>query len=123
MKPRKPLRRVSLMKRSGKPLPKVNPRQERKRKARYTKLLAAGKHRPGYQQAMERSRGRCEFRFLAFPFARCPETDGLEAHHLSYRRLGNENAADFQILCKRHHEIVESEFPSRRHSGRSRRAA
>jgi hypothetical protein len=36
----------------------------------------------------------------------CGSSHGLEVHHLTYERLGNENLEDLQVLCSYHHKKV-----------------
>lgn len=46
--------------------------------------------------AIIRAGGRCED---------CGETKGLQAHHLTYVRLGREAARDLEVLCRRCHLV------------------
>lgn len=38
---------------------------------------------------------------------RCSERDGLELHHLTYERLGQERRSDVVALCKEHHRTAD----------------
>ena len=49
--------------------------------------------------ALERVEFRCEL---------CGETESLEAHHLTYERLGNEDPNDLIVICKGHHWIEDT---------------
>ncbi len=40
----------------------------------------------------------------------CNSTENLNLHHLTYKRLGIEIIQDFQILCKKCHEIVHFNY-------------
>lgn len=52
---------------------------------------ASWKTTPARREALARARGRCE---------RCGKRRrGLHPHHLTYRRVGRERAADFLVLC------------------------
>lgn len=48
----------------------------------------------------------------------CGATRGLEVHHLTYERRGEERMTDLQVLCRRHHQEVHA---LRRRSTRRRR--
>ena len=38
---------------------------------------------------------------------RCPETHGLQVHHLSYDNLGNEDTKELIVLCKACHWVAD----------------
>jgi hypothetical protein len=38
-----------------------------------------------------------------FKCSKCSETEGLEVHHKTYERVGNESPNDLIVLCKFHH--------------------
>ena len=132
LKRKTPLTRTA-MKRSTTPLPKVNVKRSKQRRQSYAKKLAAMKKGPGYKAAMERAGGRCEWIAkraerrdygAVLPIGdRCPETEGLEAHHRTYRRFTKELPEDFLILCERHHALIESTQHSSRRRGRLPRVA
>jgi hypothetical protein len=46
------------------------------------------------QQARERGGNRCVV---------CGSTHNIEAHHLTYERLGFERVEDFELKCRKHH--------------------
>jgi hypothetical protein len=45
-------------------------------------------------------------RWSGEPTCFCGETDGLQLHHLTYERLGEERMADLRWLCKSCHNMV-----------------
>jgi len=48
----------------------------------------------------------CQFRVGRF---KCGATTNLEAHHLSYKNLGNERFKELITLCHKHHEQVHAQ--------------
>lgn len=45
----------------------------------------------------------------------CGETGALHVHHLTYKRLGNEDDADLMALCVRCHDVIEAIIRDREH--------
>jgi hypothetical protein len=39
---------------------------------------------------------------------RCPATENLEVHHLTYDNLGRERQEDLKVLCIRHHALTHA---------------
>lgn len=106
-----------------KPIRKVNPEAEARRKAQRRKKHAAYRRSETFKVVQERAAGQCEFAIVvsAGKFAntvRCDETQGLEHHHKRYGRQfgGNERPEDMLVLCKQHHAFYESQHPTRRRS-------
>ena len=58
--------------------------------AAYAAYLNSPQWQERRQAALRRAGFRCEG---------CPETDGLEVHHLTYERLGFERTTDLMVLC------------------------
>lgn len=127
MKIRKPLKpsgkpiarrnaaRKTYLKHSTKRIRSVNPKAQAKRKIGYRKMLASKEYRSARAEAMERAQGMCEFttRFRrgvvgSFLF-RCGQPEALHAHHLSYPKSRPLEASDLLIVCKYHHEYLESQ--------------
>lgn len=109
MKIRKPI------KHSSKPIRKVNPVAKAKRTARYRKMLSGKEYKAARAEAMERAQGMCEFTTRMrrgeignFLF-RCGQPKALHAHHLSYPKTRPLAASDLLIVCKYHHEYLESQ--------------
>ena len=48
------------------------------------------------------------------------EISGLEAHHRTYARFGNEDAADLTALCRACHGVVTDHLRRRRYASRQR---
>jgi hypothetical protein len=116
------------MKRGTKRLPKVNVRQEAKRKAKYRAFLASKEWKVLRRLALERAGNQCEEEMddsgpcswapglTEQSSCRCEETRGLQVHHETYARFGGgERLDDLVVLCKRHHEEREMQHPTRRH--------
>lgn len=117
---------------SRKPLPKVNPEQQVKRR----KLTRAFHQTPEFvaagNEAMQRAQGRCEFRTKVLhpgssggapvrthrATIRCSATDGLERHCKSYPKTRPIAAKDIAIYCTEHHQYVEMTQFGYRHSRR-----
>lgn len=100
-----------------KPLRKSNPRRKAKRTALYRKMLAGKEYKAARAEAMERAQGNCEFTTRMrrgevgnFLF-RCGQPEALHAHHLSYPKTRPLAASDLLIVCKFHHEYLESLKP------------
>lgn len=51
------------------------------------------------KRAIKRAGGKCQ---------RCGSTERLEAHHLTYARLGREKPADLIVLCHACHQAEHS---------------
>lgn len=123
---RTPIARKPL-KRSQKPIRKVNPKAKAKRVERYRKMLSGKEYRAARAEAMKRARGQCELWLswtnvsyetgapLPFEYTgtvnattthvqRCPATLDLHAHHKSYPKGRKLTAAHLIICCKPHHE-------------------
>jgi hypothetical protein len=105
------------IKRSTKPIPKVNPRRQAKRKAGYRKMLASPEYKSARAEALERAGDKCEeimhpeFYGQRTTAWRCGEVKGLHAHHLRYPKTRPLASSDLKILCKWHHEQAESLKP------------
>ena len=127
---KKPLKR-SAIKRSTKPIRKVNPKAKAKRKIAYRKMLAGKEYKAARAEAMARAGNRCELwwswttyhdPYPGLPFThtaasaalttnaqRCEAVEGLHAHHKSYPKSRKLLASDLTICCKPHHEYLESQ--------------
>lgn len=69
---------------------------------------------------------QCEYRYIrrfvvggvwiTWDHGRCEATGGLQVHHKTNVRFGgDERPEDLQVLCKRHHELVEyRDHPTRK---------
>lgn len=57
---------------------------------RYQRVMHSAGWRKRRQRALKRAGYRCE---------KCGSRRRLEAHHLTYARLGRERAADLMVLC------------------------
>lgn len=90
------------MRRSTKPLPQVNPRQQAARQERYKAYLSSPAWRARRKEALERAGHRCEEHVRTGE--RCPETKRLTVHHRTYARFGAELPKDLTVLCKAHHD-------------------
>lgn len=64
----------------------------------YLEYLKSDAWRERRASKLEASKFRCE---------RCGEREGLEVHHLSYDRLGQERTDDLIVLCKSHHWVAD----------------
>jgi hypothetical protein len=64
--------------------------------------------RSGYAEYLESNHWRgFRARYLAVykPTCRkCRSSEGIELHHVTYARLGNERPDDIEPLCRKHHE-------------------
>jgi len=60
----------------------------------YKRYLVSAQWQVTRARAIIRAGGRCE---------RCAATQQLEAHHLTYERLGREKPEDLEILCRKCH--------------------
>lgn len=131
---RRPLRRKTRMK-SSKPIRKVNPERQAKRRAEYRKKLAAYRRSETYRLVEARAGGRCEGMdtvmyeacgpdYVMRPFTvepyRCyadrryPDGTKLTHHHKTYARFGGkELPEDIIVLCDRHNREAESKYPTR----------
>lgn len=109
----KPFLKRSAIKRSTKPIRKVNPKAKAKRVIGYRKMLASKEYRSARAEAMERAGNRCEGMAgnLADTTFRCEGTENLHAHHLSYPKTRQLAASDLQILCPWHHWAAETAKP------------
>lgn len=63
--------------------------------AKYLKHLQSKRWANSRAQCLKRDGYKC---------ARCNSTKALQAHHLTYERLGNERLADLITLCRTCHE-------------------
>ena len=135
----------STVKRSTKPIAKVNPVAEAKRRKRRKKHHAKYRASATFTVVEQRAAGRCEGSLLWMKgskdsqvvpvlwdvrdgmeweahgaYVRCVETDDLEHHHRSYARArdGNERPDDMTILCQRCHGFVERVYHPTRKNGR-----
>ena len=121
------LRRSSPLKRTASltrrtPVKKRNAKRADKRAADYRKYLAGPVWRVKRAEAMERAGHRCEVveRVDRYAFVgglqRCGVTEGLETHHLRYpRELGTESLDTLLVVCKAHHDHLESAKWWKRH--------
>lgn len=64
-------------------------------KERYEAYLRTREWRQRRDDALRRAKWTCE---------RCPAQRGLQVHHKTYERLGNERPEDLQVLCVTCHE-------------------
>jgi 5-methylcytosine-specific restriction endonuclease McrA len=103
-------------------MPKVNARQQAKKAAKYKAFLSSAVWKRLRREALERAGHRCEWiswghergvppTSLEFmDLARCPATEKLTVHHVTYARFGGaELPEDLRVLCKhchdRHHAL------------------
>lgn len=115
---RTPIKRSgSPIKRSGRPR-KSNPKRIAKRKAAYRKMLSGKEYKAARAEAMERAGNQCEFggavmrlypSIKRIPLWRCEEVENLHAHHLRYPKTRPVEARDLKIVCRVHHEYLESQ--------------
>lgn len=133
---RKPLERtpfkgpVGPTRKPRKAMPKANPERQRKAAKRYAIKLAKYRASETYRVVEARAAGQCEAEWDAFYIAngyikeRCTATEGLEHHHKTYARFGGrELPEDIDVLCKVHHEYVESLKAAGNRRSRNRGAA
>lgn len=124
--PRKvnPKRRASYIKKSTKPIRKVNPVAKAKRDARNAKDRRSPHVKEIRRQAFERAGNQCEYRMAResgismhlghgawihnMKVVRCFATEALELHHLHYPKVRPLGLQDVQILCRAHHREAES---------------
>lgn len=108
---------------------KVNVARQAKRVVSYRKGLAAYKKSFTYMIVKARADGRCEWIYREFFIGgnedcavRCPETEGLQHHHLRYslRFGGNELPTDMLVLCKSCHRREEAAKPAKNRFARTR---
>jgi len=118
MKRGSPLKRSPIKRRSSKPIPKVNHKRKVKRKIAYRKMLAGKEYQVARDEAFVRAGHQCEAMMqIAHPLkpskslglARCGVVDPLQAHHLRYPKSRPVEARDLLIVCKEHHEYLESQ--------------
>lgn len=73
---------------------------------RHSQLYAETMHSEQWRRrrarAIRRAGGKCQ---------RCGSTERLEAHHLTYVRLGREKPADLIVLCHACHQAEHSPHP------------
>lgn len=127
---------------SGKPIRKVNPEQRAKRKKRQASKHAAYMRSETRKIVDARANGRCEAAVRTEPgffqvqprdfltiedpnywfcitlraqeWTRCENTTRLQHHHLTYTRYGgNELPEDILKCCRRCHDWLESQHPTR----------
>lgn len=114
--------RTTPLKRS--PIRSSNPTRSRKRRERTAAKRQTSHTRAWRKNVLARDRHRCTaITYLGGTVAvnvfavgecepsvgaRCPETTGLHAHHLTYKRLGAEWLEDGVTLCRLHHGHIES---------------
>lgn len=85
-------------------------------------MLSGKEYRAARAEAMERAGNRCEMsvplladignnvaRHVELGMRRCPETERLHAHHRHYPKTRTLEASDLLIVCKPHHEYLESQ--------------
>lgn len=97
----------TIAKKASKPIRKVNPKAKAKRTAGYRKMLAGKEYRDARAEALRRAEGRCEM--LMSGIERCPETYRLQAHHCSYPKSRPLRSSDLLMVCRWHHEYLESQ--------------
>lgn len=117
----RPYLKRSAIKRSTKPIRKVNPKAKAKRVIGYRKMLASKEYKAARAEAMERAGDRCEATIDVYDTScgkitrvytqRCAWRWDLHAHHLRYPKVRPLAASDLKILCKHHHEQAESLKP------------
>lgn len=81
---------------------------------RYLGYMASPAWRERRKRALERAGYRCQV---------CGETRGLQVHHNSYERLGNEADEDLAVLCFWCHQVVTWWLRARRFWKRSQPVA
>ena len=123
---RKSSLRRSRMGRGTKPIRKVNPERQAKRRQSYAKKLAAYKRSKTYKIVEARSGGRCErtkdvawthecmsFGPICFCEGRCPNPARIHNHKTYARFGGNELPEDVEHLCDECNALYESQHPTR----------
>lgn len=71
-------------------------------KKEYAKYLASGNWAVVKLAAKRRAKWRCQV---------CSSKYGLEVHHNTYARLGNEEASDLLVLCRKCHRLYHDKLP------------
>ena len=119
-----PLRR-SRMRRGTKPIRKVNPERQAKRRQSYAAKLRAYKKSATYREVEQRADGQCEKRIplggtrhTPASEIRCAATRQsghvLTHHHKTYARCGgDELPEDIELLCETHNWEAEAAHPTR----------
>lgn len=64
----------------------------------YKEYLKSPEWRRRRTAKLQQARWRCQ---------KCPETEGLQVHHLTYERLGHEDAEDLIVLCRACHWVAD----------------
>jgi 5-methylcytosine-specific restriction endonuclease McrA len=79
--------------------------------------------RPRWQRLKRRFRKACGQRCTApcdlVPDGRCPNTENLTVHHVSYDNLGRERYADLRLLCRSCHRQLHVLERVRRSEGQA----
>lgn len=76
-----------------------------KRRQEYAEYLRAPHWQNFRAEAIRAANGRCQYRFAGLC---CRRDRLLQVHHLHYRTLGCETLADVQVVCVRHHLLLEA---------------
>lgn len=76
-----------------------------RRLARQIKRAIRGKiWWPSYRRYLKSDKWKAlrerKLRQVGYKCEECPNTTYLQAHHLTYERVGNERLSDLKILCK-----------------------
>ena len=79
----------------------------------YKKYIVSPQWKKKRKQVLERATYKCE---------KCNATEGLEVHHLTYDRLGQEELYDLLVVCKKCHEGEDELRIQRTESNRHRKA-
>ena len=109
-----PMQRGGRIKRGTTPLPKVNARQQAKKRAAYKSYLSSAAWKAIRKAALERAGGRCERECTVREnwitwVHRCEETEKLTVHHLTYARFGGDELPDdLLVLCQSCHREIEA---------------
>lgn len=112
LRPGKPAPRKSRLAQGG-ALAKLGAARRTKTQASRQRQRGRYKHSATYREVERRAGGRCEY---TDGVQRCEMTEGLEHHHKRYTKVrAHELPADMLVLCKRHHDLIESTFAHRRH--------
>ena len=103
----------SPMPRRKKYMPRFNARRNARVRAQYAAFLRSALWKAIRRDALTRAGHRCEMRLTGGE--RCPMTERLTVHHMTYRRFGgNELPNDLKVLCAPHHDAVEASKPCNR---------
>ncbi len=102
-----------------KPLRKVNPVAQAKRRAKLRAWYRSPEYQRQRNESLKLAHHQCQARFPGTVSGRCPLMIGLEMHEIKYR-FGRSEPKDRIIYCKRHHQLVERIEHPTRHDRRTR---